>query len=473
MFIQTAVSVFFSFCTFAFGFLRVYYFSKHLSMEEFGVLSLLLTVSAFLLYAFTLGSYQYLFKSVNDGDLARKTAFWASALVTISISSVGILVTYLFIGPIASLLNLSAYQQELKLIVLATASTAVMTIFLYYHYGLGRNNFQNFLQFLRGSLWVIVAILYSYYFNLSLTAILVTVNLCMCVIILVAVPWKELSFLFSCRIHQIGFSKLLGYCVPLFPYFAGVWGIPMIVRTQLNIHEGAKQVAVFSVAYTLMEIVFMFISTITSTLSPYFFAEQHNTSKPGLFYNIMLKYSCLSVMLIVPFIFVLRYDIITLVASEKYRIAGDYIPLLIFFPLLRVLIIVFEQFYLRAAQTVYLGIIYAVGIPLSFLLSFLLIPLYSVFGAIYASLASYLFLFACLYFRQRRILDIAYLKVPAMLLLGGIICLTVFALGLIDVLSFYKVIPLGIVMVLSVAFLPVLSGEEKIKILSLLKIRKK
>jgi O-antigen/teichoic acid export membrane protein len=472
VFLQTIISVVLSFATFAFGFIRVYYFSKRLSMDDFGALSLLLTISAFLLYIFTLGSYQFLFKSVNDGPEEKKDAFTVSVIVTAAISVICSLFSFLFADPLTNAFGLSAYKNEFLLMVVSSGTTAIMTIFLYYHYGLGKNNFQNFIQFLRSSLWVGVAILVSLFMDLSLYHIFWIVNISMVTILLISVPWKELKELLSGKLRGENFSRLFNYCIPLMPYFAGVWGIPMIIRTQLNIHEGTKNVAIFSVAYTLMEIVFMFISTITATLSPYFFGEEDRKDKPNLFYNIMLKYSVLSIVLIIPFIFILRYDLITLVASAKYLVAGKYIPLLVFFPLIRVLIIVFEQHYLKTSQTRYLGIVYSVGLLVSFALAFLLVPKFSMYGAIYASLATYFIIFVFLIIRQKGMVDYNYVSIPAILLLAIILWAAVFGLGFLNFSNWLKIIPLGICAILCVSFLPVLSSQEKDKLLVLMKLKK-
>jgi O-antigen/teichoic acid export membrane protein len=437
-------------------------------MEDFGILSLLLTLSAFLIYIFSLGSFQHVFRAATRNIEDHRSAFWPAVLLTLATSLLLTGCTFLWSQEIAGLFNLEAYQREMQLTMLGTASTSVMIVFLYHHYGLGRNNFQNFLQFLRGSLWVIVAIVLSLFFHLSLIDIFVVFNLSMVAIVLLALPWKEWSMLRPIEIKKASLLKLLRYCIPLLPYFAGAWGIPLIVRTQLNIHDGAREVAIFSVAYTLMEIVFMFISTITATISPYFFG-QSDSDRPGLFYNIMLKYSILCILLVVPFIFVLRYDIILLVASEKYLMSGDYIPILIFFPLLRILIIVFEQYCLKMSQTFYLGVVYSISIILSLILSAILIPQYSVLGAIYTSIGSYLVILILLYIKQRTIIDFQYLDIPTLakltLVLGGVSALVFFS----GMHIIYKIMLLGSAAILGLFLLPVFNEQERNKIVGLFK----
>ncbi len=471
VFFQTIVSVLLSVLTFAFGFVRVYFFSKELSMEQFGVLSLLLTMSSFMVYILTLGSFQYLFRNVNTDVEKCRPAFWISILATAALSLLSVLIVTLFGHKIANALNLKDYYFELVLMIVGTGLTSIMTVLQYFHYGLSRNNLQNFLQFLRGSLWVVVSVVTGVLFGLSLVKILIIFNVCIAFVLLLSIPWRELYFLMPLVVSRQSVQELWKYCLPLLPYFAGVWGIPMIVRSQLNIYQGAKEVALFSVAYTLMEIVFMFVSTISNTLTPYFFSELKEDNKPGLFYNLMLKCSVVAILLILPFIFILRYDIILIVSSEKYLPAGDFIPLLIFFPLLRVLITVFEQYFLKVSKTLYLGITYIIGIVLCLILTIILIPLYSVYGAILASLIAYGLILILLSVKQMKLVDFAYQRIPAQLTLLGILWGMVYLLSFFEFSNFYKIFPLGICALISLFLVPIFDTRERKKFFSLLGLK--
>lgn len=468
---QTFISTFLSFLSFAFGFIRVSFFSKRMSVEDFGMLSLLISYSTFLLYVFTIGSFQYLFKRVNDGDDAKRTGLWSSLGVTTIICTFGTVLAFVFSGQICTLLNISKLQTDFKLTILATDATAVATIFMFYHYGQGRNNFQNLLQFLRASLWVIVTVVASYFIGVTLRNVLLIFNFCIFAVLLLSIPWKELRFLVGIKSHSISFKPVLKYCIPLLPYFAGVWGIPTIIRSQLNIVEGPKIVALFNVSYTLIEIIFLFVSSITATLSPYFFASSKEKSYPDQLYNIMLKYSVVLVLLIVPFVYIGRFDIILLLTSEKYRQAGDYIPLLLFLPLLRMLILVFEQVYLKESKTIFLGSVHGLAILLSLLLSTFLIPRFGITGAIYSSLGSYLFLFISLYWKQRRQIDYTYQNLGAICAFVVLVWTTVLLTNFLPLNSFIKILLVGIVVGLGLLALPVFSRYEKQKFLSLLKIK--
>jgi O-antigen/teichoic acid export membrane protein len=469
--IQTLISAFFNFSSFAIGFLRVYYFSKNLTIEDFGVLSLLLTISAFLMYVFTFGSYQFLFKKVSEGSEEIRMTLGTSIFVTLTVSFFFIAGYILFSNEISEYLNLESQKKELLLILTGTATTSIMMQLLFYHYGLRRNNFQNLLQFMRGSLWVIISIVFSLFLKLTLFNVLIIFNISIALILLISLPWGEWESILPFTISKDSLRCLMSYCIPLLPYFAGVWGIPLIVRAQLNILNGAKDVAIFSVAYTMMEMVFMFISNITATISPYFF-EKKFLSEQSKLYNVMLKYSVIATISIVPFVFMLRKDVILMVASEDYLVAAEYMPLLILFPLLRVIIVVFEQQFLKSSKTTYLGIVYVVGMLISFLVAMALIPVYSVYGAIISSLTSYFFIFVCLAIGQEKIIDFRYLGLINLFKLLILNCSALVVLELIDFSNFIKIIPLSLITISGLLFLPILDHDEKSKILNILKIRK-
>ncbi len=466
---QTAVSAFLGVLTLGVGFARVYFFSRKLSVEEFGILSLLLTFSAFLMYVFTMGSFQYLFKNVSLGAQERRNSFWSSLAATVAISLMLTTLSFLLLDFISDELNLTEYKWPFMLMITGTSLTAVMTILAYYHYGQGRNNFQNLLQFLRASLWVVAAIGVSVFLKLDLNVILLIFNISLILIIAIAFPWKELNSLLPVSFPRSEISSLMRYSFPLLPYFAGAWGIPLIIRSELNIYEGAKQVALFSVAYTLMEIMFLFISNIVSTLSPYFFSSSDD-NRPIVFYNVMLKYAALSTIVAVPFVFTARYEIIALVASEKYLVAGDYIPLLLGFPLVRILVLVFEQYYLKTSQTVHLGLLYLITILICGILCVWLIPAYSIFGAIWASLISYSLILLFLYYKQHSMLDFKYLRLPGLILFTVMLGAALFLLHFWDLHVMLRIFGLGICAIVGLFLLPILDDREKGAIAGILRL---
>lgn len=442
-----------------------------MSMEDFGILSLLLGYSAFLFYVFTLGSFQYLFKCVSKGEEAKRSGVWSTLCLTGIISSFAVIITFLFSKQLCNYLNIRNYETEFILTVLATATTSIMMVFLFYHYGLGRNNFQNLLQFLRGSLWVILSIFIALFMELTLKTTLIIFNIAIFITLLISIPWKELISLAPISLKIISLKPVFKYCLPLLPYFAAVWGIPAIVRTQLNIESGPKDVALFNVAYSLIDIIFMFISTIAGTLSPHFFADDGDASKPALLFNVMMKYSVLLVVLIIPFVYITRYDIILLLTSKNYAAAGDYIPLLILLPFFRILIIVFEQAYLKESKTLFLGVAYTLAILFTLLFSAILIPKYSILGAIYTALGAYFLLFIGLSIKQVQKVDYKYQNLFAVLGLISIIWSSVFLVDLLRINGFLKALPVALVACIGLFTLPVLSTWEREKILSLIKIR--
>jgi O-antigen/teichoic acid export membrane protein len=133
---------------------------------------------------------------------------------------------------------------------------------------------------------------------------------------------------------------------------------------------------------------------------------------------------------------------------------------------------VFEQYFLKSAQTAYLGLIYIGGLLASFVFALVLIPGYSIYGAIYASLATYLLVFLCLVLKQKGMIDYGYIRIPAVIVLTVIMWASVYALEFLEISNWLKIIPLSVAAILCVSFLPVLNQQEKSKLLVLLKLKK-
>ena len=88
--------------------IRVYFFSKGLSVEEFGVMSIMLTASAFGTYFFTLGSFQYVFKNASSND-NKYLAFRTSLLFSCCISIFTYIIFFFFKEYILSAIGLEGY----------------------------------------------------------------------------------------------------------------------------------------------------------------------------------------------------------------------------------------------------------------------------------------------------------------------------------------------------------------------------
>lgn len=457
IFSQTIIAAVASFSLFFLNFARIYYFSKKLSVEEYGILSLFLTISSFLFYFFTLGSFEYIFRSVSKPK-EISNAFWTSVIVTSVVSVVFILITYLFTSEIAQELNIAAYQSEFFILVLSNFIVGLFTLGAFYIYGTGQNNYYNLLKFSK-SFWIILAIGYSLFYDLSIKAIIQIFLVASVIMLFLSIPYKYIPKL-RIRIRDLDFKPVLRYCLPLIPYFLGFWGMAMVVRLYINLHHGSKILALFSVVYTLLEIVFLLVSSISGTIAPYFYAgEDERTNK---LYNFMLKYSLLFIILTVPFIYILRSEIILFVTKKEYLDAIKYIPLLLILPFLRTFAAIFQQYCLKNNLTAYLGITYFSAIVFLFILSQVLIPTYAIYGAIIAILGTYLLITILLYIKQKSIIDHQQLKIKALIFFIVLGAVVTYLVELIPFNSnFWKILPLALGLGILLITLPLFSQQEK------------
>jgi O-antigen/teichoic acid export membrane protein len=388
---------------FLFSIIRVYFFSKGLAVDQFGVLSLMLTMSAFGTYFFTLGSFQYVFKNSGYTDrkyLALRTAFSLSIIIAV----VAALFFYLYSTIILNSINLKGYKDIFFLNALATFLMSFLMLISFVRMAELKNNTYNFIQLLRQVPWILVClILYLTYGKISLFTIFVVINCSLLFSILISLKPADVKGLFANT--ELDFRGLFSYSMPLLPYYLGIWGIPMIIRTSIGTHLGFDTLAIFSVSYTMVDIIFLFVSSVTSILIPYFFSS-NDEADGKLLYNRLIKLSFLGTLCAVFSVLVFRKEIITIMTSDKYMLASNYIIYLFPLALIKIVSLCFEQYYLKTATTSKLGFIYLTAIVVTFVSAKLLIPQIGVWGAVITSLLPYLLIIMLLYPGQRKYIDL-------------------------------------------------------------------
>ena len=156
--------------------IRVYFFSKGLSVEEFGVLSIMLTASAFGTYFFTLGSFQYVFKNASSQEnkyLALKTAL----LLSCCISVFTYIIFYFFNDYILSGIGLKGYGNIVEQNLLSSFLMSVLMLISFIRLGELKNNEYNLIQLLRQVPWIMICFLvYTFFGKIELETVFIIIN---------------------------------------------------------------------------------------------------------------------------------------------------------------------------------------------------------------------------------------------------------------------------------------------------------
>lgn len=342
---------------------RVIFLTRSLSVGDYGVLSLLLTTMMVLSYLLSLGTFQYVYKNTASGELP----FLAVKSVMAGVGIISLL--WILIGTLLALplLKSNAFGFDLlewNLTLVASALSAILFVLIHYLYGQRQVVFYNFSLFLRGYAWLYLLIPLVLFLKFQLTVIWVLTSW----VLLIAIALIQ-------AIRRVGFSRLVEtpmdmswfrfsvkYGVPLLPFFLSVWGMLAISKYILVYICNSAQVALFSLGYTIFDMVYLVAVSVSQTLSPYIFADWKREQQGSVHFDAAMKYSILLAILLTMEALLLGREVIQILAGEAYADASGLIPLMMPLPLLRVLSANVQQRLMATDRTRQMGITYVVGL---------------------------------------------------------------------------------------------------------------
>jgi O-antigen/teichoic acid export membrane protein len=381
---------------------RVIFLTHSLSVNDYGVLSVLQTTMMALSYLFPLGAFQYVYKETASRGLpilAVKSVAVGVGITSFLWTLAGTLLARLLLSSDA--LGFSLLEWELTLA--ASGLSAILFVLTYYLYGQRQVVFYNFLLFLRGYGWLYILVPLVLLFKARLTVIWVLASW----VVLTAIALVQ-------AIRRIGFSRLLEapidmswfrfsveYGAPLLPFFLSVWGVLAISKYILTYVCDSVQVALFSLAYTVLDMIYLVAVSVSQTLSPYIFADWEGEKQSSFYFDAAIKYSILLTTLLTMETLLVGRQVIQLLAGKTYTGASALIPLMSPLPLLRVLSANVQQRLMATNRTRQMGIIYVIGLLCTLVVGLWWGQLWGVYGVIASLLFTQILLLATMAWEVR------------------------------------------------------------------------
>jgi len=366
---------------------RVVFLTRVMSVSDYGTISVLLTTMMFFSYLFPLGTFQYVYKEAALGELpvlALKSVVIGAGATSILLALVAILLAPLFSA------RFGFGMPEWGLTLVASVLSGVLFVLIYYLYGQRQVVFYNFMLFLRGFAWLYVLIPTALLTELRLTVIWVVISwvaLVAVTLVLAArrIGWNHLT---KAPVDLMWFRSSVQYSFPLLPFFMSVWGMLAISKYILAYVSSTAQVALFSLAYTIFDMVYLVAVNVSQTLSPYIFAEWREEKQNNVYFDVALKYSIVLTVLLSLEVLLVGKHVVLLLASDAYIGATAFIPVMVFLPLLRVLSANVQQRLMATNRTGQMGIIYIVSLVSMSVCGVWWGQLWGVYGVIVALLFS-------------------------------------------------------------------------------------
>lgn len=172
----------------------------------------------------------------------------------------------------------------------------------------------------------------------------------------------------------------------------------------LSIFHSTKEVGLYSVAFRLGDISYMFTSSIVlSVIWPYTIEAYNRLDLPKTkdYLTKMVKYSFVPLLLLIAVGVNNRMELIQILTRKEYGASASLIPIVILIPVLNVLIYPAHYTNYLKNRTRLISFVNIVGFILNILLNVILVPKFSMYGAATAAVLTYASIAALMYLSVR------------------------------------------------------------------------
>ncbi|MFB1066320.1 oligosaccharide flippase family protein [Natrinema sp. H-ect4] len=408
------------------GFALYPVYTQYLTPANFGIIGLALLVGNGARHLFTIGLNAAAFNFYHRYEGMEREEFYTTLFAFIVLLSVGWLVLFELFGPwfFERLLGVAIYDPYLRIILLATAITAVLHVIPKHRFKAAEEaewfvlmdsgkNLSNHL----------VRLILIVGFSFGVTGYLLG-SLAGAVI----VGAGGLTFILRRVIPRFSMEKLreaLVYSVPLFPHFYSHFIISMADRVLLTRLGSLGAVGVYTIGYTLAQALQMVVTSANSAIMPEFARAGDNRDAferlpvTATYYLLFSATAALGMILFLPAVirafFPMDYhaaiDLIPWLGLAFFSVALYYVPMN-----------VLSQTQ-RNTRIVPLLTITAAGVNIG--LNLLLIPPFGITGAALSTLAAYLVLAIAVFVYSQRLNRVPYELRRTGILVGVLLALTV------------------------------------------------
>jgi len=367
------------------------YLIKHLSVNDFGIYSILLTVSSFINIILTLNIYEYLNISLKDNKIENNVLLSSILTVTVCVNIIFILI--IIFSPIKEIilssLNISFDNLNLLLLVLIfSVFYAIYNVLMRYLMFSGQVSLYNVSNYLYLYLWFIIVFLLGFTFNLKNIFLMKVIAIIMISFLLLLIYYYSEKITIKLKINFLIIKKALSFGMGTFIAAISFFIYGALDKYMLSNMLNNNEVAYYTFANTPFNILMTIVTNILVLIMlPYInkLHERNIDDKFGL-YHMLIKYITIFVMPIFIFIIIFQDNIILILGKQEYLHVGkSFIYLSISFYLSLLIFLPKHELYLSNKLKV-VSSIFLISVLLNICANYILIPMYKYEGAIIGTL---------------------------------------------------------------------------------------
>lgn len=393
--------------------------TRNLSIDDYGILSIILLSITILTQIFSFNLYQFFIKDLANLKTNIKIAKITSVnIYSIFLGLVGLFLLFLFKSFILSFLDLKSYTFLFILSLFIVGFKLFFFPYVSFMTSEKKLILLNFISFFISQGWMLL-IIFILLLGIEVNLFIIIWLYLITTIIIFAYLFvyhfiKYKTIFFSIKFKELlYFKKGLKFSLPLITLIITQWILTASDRYFLNFYYSSFEVGQYSYLYSLLGY-FVIISGIVFEILYSYIADYYKSNKKiyNLYINTGIKYSFLLVLPMLGGFYILDKEILSLISGTKYLSILSLLPILIWFPLLQVLMTILDKPLLLSSKTKIIGVVYFIAMFLNLVLNYFLIPNFGIKGASIATVLSYIFIVVTFYYYSKNyfIIDWSYLK---------------------------------------------------------------
>lgn len=392
------------------GFLLLPIYTSHLSRDDYGLVTIVTTITAVLSIVFSLGlpsalvRFYYEYKDQREQlNQYVSTILWVIGIVSFISITVIIVLNKIFISIVAS--NVAFYPYFLLglfIIMISPVYTLYQTLLQIRQEG-RLYSINSFMFFLCNLVFTIIFVVF---FKMKALGILTASGITTLIFSGYAVFQMRTYLSFSINLTLLRIS--INYSLPLLPHQLSSWVMSLIDRLLINNIVSLAMVGIYNIGFQFASILSIITMAVNQAYVPWFYSvlkEKSDRTKLLDFADSVITLYCF-----VAFCFsLLCYDILLVMVSKHFRAASIVIPFLLFSNVFGGVYYFFvNPLFYNYRGTKYIPLVTFISATIGVVLNLFFIPRFGVVGAASVSIITYLFASLMALFIGKRIEPIGF-----------------------------------------------------------------
>lgn len=388
-----------------FGLLLVPVYTKLLTRDEYGTVSLMITFSAVLVIILNLGQSSALIRFSSKKELENKYIGNIFKL-TLIYPLVICIILIIFGGQIFSLLfnNISFFPYGLVTIIYSYFVSFNSLLISFY---ISKKQSRKYSIFIisRYLFMTLTAIIMIGFLDLNILGRLLAFLISeLCFFIFAFIVTKK--YIFG-RAYFKNFKVTFRYGVLLVPHLLAGIILSSSDKYMLEIYSNLSSVGIYSLGYTFGVIPLMIASAFDKTWTP-LYIENYEDKESDKLFAVITKYFIIILAFVTFCLIIFSKELIIILADAEYLQSYTVIPIIAIGAFFMGIYFLPSKVFFYQKKTYILSIMTIVAAVINITLNIILIPIYDIYGAAIATLISYFIVFVIVFTMSQNSRKIPY-----------------------------------------------------------------